>query len=171
MQFRVPQFLETEDKIVGPLTIRQFIYIGSAFLVSALFYAILATWLWAVLSVVLVVVAGGLAFVKINGQPMSKIFLAGASFYWKPQTYVWQEPGKVSRAIEERRSEGFSLERIVAGLSLKTARRYVETGSLPEEEHREIIQPTRKAKDILERYQVFQKITGEQRAAKRIDYR
>ena len=35
MQFQVPQFIETEDKVVGPLTLRQFMYIAGAGAASA----------------------------------------------------------------------------------------------------------------------------------------
>ncbi|MEK7608374.1 MAG: PrgI family protein [Patescibacteria group bacterium] len=171
MQFRVPQFLETEDKIVGPLTLRQFLYIGAAFVVISILYALVAMWLWAIISLFIVILAGALAFGKVNGQPMSKIILAGARFYWKPQTYVWQEPGQEISAATKSRGSSFSLERIMAGLALKTARHYVETGSLSEEEHQNIVQPSKKAKDVLERYQVLRKMTGEKRAARRIDYR
>ena len=50
MQFQVPQFTEAEDKIVGPLTLRQFIYIAAAGGVSVMLYFAVITWLWAFLS-------------------------------------------------------------------------------------------------------------------------
>ena len=46
MQFQVPQFIETEDKIVGPLTLRQFLYIGAAGLLSFLLFFVLKIWFW-----------------------------------------------------------------------------------------------------------------------------
>lgn len=171
MQFRVPQFLETEDKVIGPLTIKQFIYVVVAFMLSAVFYAILNTWLWVALSLVLLGAAAGLAFVKINGQPLSRIAVAGFNFYWKPQTYTWREPDQIEHAASPARGGRFSLERVMAGRALKTAWRFVQTGSVPEEEHGEIIRPQKRSMSSLERYQVFQKITGEQRAARRVDYR
>ena len=50
MQFQVPQFIETEDKIVGPFTLRQFIYVAGAGLGSVILYFSVATWLWLILT-------------------------------------------------------------------------------------------------------------------------
>ena len=41
MQFQVPQFIEVEDKIVGPLTFKQFIYLAGGGGVIAILYAFL----------------------------------------------------------------------------------------------------------------------------------
>src|SRR5665213_1936700 len=90
MQFQVPQFIETEDKIVGPLSLRQFAYIGGAFLLSALLYFSLQLWLCIIGSIILFSIAFALAFVKIEGRTFASVLLSAFNFYWKPQTYVWQ---------------------------------------------------------------------------------
>ena len=169
MQFQVPQFIEVEDKIVGPLTIKQFGYVAGAAGLSFLLFFTVATWLWFILSIVLFGAAVGLAFVKINGQPLIRIGLSAFSFYWQPQTYVWQpehpELPKTGLALQAF-AEGISLERIVSGLSLRNAWQSIQTGTktLAEQGHREF----KRAKD---RYEIIQKISGERRAAKRVDYR
>jgi len=45
MQFNVPQFIETEDKLIGPFTLKQFLYLaaGGALLVFAWYF--LRLWL------------------------------------------------------------------------------------------------------------------------------
>ena len=67
MQFQVPQFIETEDKIVGPFTLRQFMYVAGAGLGSAILYFTVATWLWLILTIVLLGGAVGVAFIKVGG--------------------------------------------------------------------------------------------------------
>ncbi len=171
MQFQVPQFIETEDKIVGPLSLRQFLYIGGATGISILLFFTLNMWLWLLLS--LVVVGGGvaLAMVKINGQSLVKVMLAAAQFYWKPQLYVWQPKNPTLPKNEETLSEeasrgGFSMENIIAGMALKSAWRQVQTGSRAAAEVAEV--GTRRAK---EKYEIIRRLTGERKAARRVDYR
>src|SRR3989344_1555139 len=166
MQFRVPQFIETEDKIVGPFSLRQFMYVGSAGGLSFILYFTVETFVWFILSLILVSLGLALAFVKINGQELLKVVLAGFKFYWKPQTYVWQPDHRPQEGARTER-EGFSLQNIVAGRALKTAWRYVQTGSVAEEESGKIL----KQKPGKERYQVFRRTTGKKRPAKHVIYR
>jgi hypothetical protein len=105
-------------------------------------------------------------------QPFSKIALAAMSFYWKPQTYVWQpDQPNIPKADHLGASSGISgespLERIVAGMALKSAWQEVQTGSksAPAEAAK------RSFAQMRERYEVFRRITGDRRAARRIDYR
>lgn len=171
MQFQVPQFIETEDKLVGPLTLRQFMYVGAAAGLSFLLFFTMPTWLWFILTVFLAGFAFALAFVKINGQSLVRVIFAAFRFFWQPQTYVWQpeHPGfrKDKAAMSEFTRPGFSLENIMAGLALKNTWGRLQTGTrkTTEGQGREV------AKKIAERYQIFERISGERRAARRIDYR
>ena len=170
MQFQVPQFIETEDKIVGPLTLRQFLYLAAAAGLSVILYFSVQLWLWAGFSFFLFGIGAGLAFIKVNGQPLVKVLASAAGFYFKPQTYVWQpehpELPKTASTLKSILGEGISLEKIVAGLSLKRAQEQVLTGTATSSE---------KAKRLFhqtkERYEIFQKVSGERHAARRIDYR
>jgi hypothetical protein len=165
--FQVPQFIDTEDKIVGPLTVRQFIYVCAALGLSAILFFSVPTPVWIILSILILGLAAALAFVKINGQPFIKILTSSLSFYWRPHTYVWQAeqmPSTMSRPEEERR-QGFSINNVVSGFALKSAWRSIQTGTTkkkPEEAA---------AVNAQERYQLFSHVTGEHTAAKRIDYR
>ena len=169
MQFQVPQFIEVEDKIVGPLTIKQFGYVAGAVGLSFFLFFTVSTWLWFIFSIILVGAAAGLAFVKINGQPLIRVGFSAFSFYWQPQTYVWQPEHpqmlKTGSALQAF-AQGISLERIVSGLSLKNAWQSVQTGTktIAQQGHREF----KRAKD---HYEIIQKISGERRAARRVDYR
>lgn len=90
MRFQVPQYIETEDKIIGPLTLRQFLYLAGAGAVSFVLYFILTFFFWIVLTVFAGAVAIALAFVKINGQPFIKILGAAVRFMSKPRLYLWK---------------------------------------------------------------------------------
>ncbi|MDE2100005.1 MAG: PrgI family protein [Patescibacteria group bacterium] len=91
MQFQVPQFIETEDKIIGPLTLRQFSYLAVAGLIVFFAFFVLQTWLWVFVLIIFGSLAATLAFIQINGRPMS-VFLVDAFFYmWEPHSYAYQE--------------------------------------------------------------------------------
>lgn len=168
MQFQVPQFIDTEDKVVGPFSLRQFIYVGIAGFISAIFYFFVQTWLFVIVAIILLGGAAVIAFIKINGQPLSKIINAAVSYYWNPQTYVWkaEEPsvaaaGMVRPAAHEG---GISLEAIAAGMALHKTWENLQTG-IKAPDHKEV------QKKISSRYQIFERPTGDRQAAKRVDYR
>lgn len=72
MQFPVPQFTEVEDKIIGPLTLKQFgIVFGAGVLVFLIYTISGKSLIAAIVSIVLFgFPALGIAFAKINGRPL-----------------------------------------------------------------------------------------------------
>lgn len=166
MQFQIPQFIETEDKIVGPLTMKQFMYIGVAAGISFILFFTLKTGVWLVLSIFILGFAAALAFVKINGRELIKVISAALHFYWQPQTYVWQseETGFSKNESLKISSRSSAIENIIRGMALKRAWQKLQTGS---KETR--IKPTVfESKEI---YQIIERRTGEREAARRVDYR
>lgn len=170
MQYQVPQFIETEDKVVGPFSIRQFAYVGVAALISGIAYFILQTWLFAIVALILIGGSLALSFVKINGRPLTKIATAAFNYYWKPQMYVW----KSERPVAQRHTAPTALrelpplESIVSGNSLHKSWENLQTGTPggQMESARQFIE-----KKMGERYQIFQRESGERAAARRVDYR
>lgn len=174
MQFQVPQFAETEDKIIGPLTLKQFFYIGAGGGVAMLSYFSLTSSAAIIISLFAIGISCVFAFIKINGQTFEKVFLAAARFYWNERIYVWQPKNpslpKTKENIKGEVSPGFSFEKIIAGLALKSALGYVETGSkagedVPKETDSPKIQESKQV------FQVVREISGARSVAKRVDYR
>lgn len=90
-KFVVPQFIDAEDKILGPITVRQFlICLGAAFAIF-LEYKILAFAYF----IVGVIFTGGLAavfaFLKINGQPFHIFFVNFLETTFRPSLRTWQK--------------------------------------------------------------------------------
>jgi hypothetical protein len=89
MQFQVPQFIEVEDRIFGPFTFRQFVYItggaGSAYLI----YRLLPVWLALPFMGGAVALAAALAFYEYNGRPFILAIEAGFHFIINPKLYLW----------------------------------------------------------------------------------
>jgi hypothetical protein len=89
MQFQVPQFIEVEDKIFGPLTFKQFVYIAGAAGISYMLWRVLPLFLSGPL--ILAFVGGGaaLAFFKYNGQPFILALEHGFYFLVRTKLYLW----------------------------------------------------------------------------------
>lgn len=90
-QFVVPQFIEVEDKIFGPITTRQFLILLAAGTMIFLAYRFGDLSLF----IFTVVVVGGfsamLAFVKVNGQNFHYFLLNIIQTLRKPSLRVWQK--------------------------------------------------------------------------------
>ncbi len=171
MQFQLPQFIETEDKIVGPLSIRQFAYVVAAAGFAAMLYFIINTVVWLFVAIPVVSIGIAFAFIKVNGRPFIGLVMAAAHFYWQPQTYVWQPEHpqiKKMEVVDPTTSFGLALERIAAGLALKTVWRQVQVGSKTTSPAETI---AKSLPQIKERYEIIQRQTGARQAARRVDYR
>lgn len=107
MQFQVPQFIEMEDKIFGPLTFKQFVYIAGGAGLSYLLWRILPFYL----AVPLIIAAGGfgaaLAFMQYNGRPFILAMEHGFYYLMRSKLYLWnnerREKNKFA-AIEKKSS-------------------------------------------------------------------
>ena len=94
MQFKVPQNIDLEDKIVGPLTLIQFLYIlGGGVTIYLLYFGLHAGFLFWLVSIPIAVIALALAFLKIQDQPLSYFIKAGLIFLSRPKTRVWRRQG------------------------------------------------------------------------------
>lgn len=89
--FTVPQFIDVEDKIFGPVTTRQFIILLTAGLFLFIAYKLADTALF----ITLLATVGGfalvLAFVKINGQPFHFFILNIIQTMRLPSRRVWKK--------------------------------------------------------------------------------
>jgi hypothetical protein len=91
MQFQVPQFIEFEDKIVGPLTLKQFGFLAIGAIACFLLFFSLTSAFAIMLSIPIMAIVLALAFVKIKGVPMPKYIVNFISFALKPQLYLWKK--------------------------------------------------------------------------------
>ena len=92
MQFQVPQNIDLEDKIIGPLTLIQFIYVLAGAVAVYLLYLSFGTELifW-VLGIPTGLIALAFAFFKVQDQPLSHFIKAGLIYLGRPKKRVWQK--------------------------------------------------------------------------------
>ncbi|OGH92816.1 MAG: hypothetical protein A2563_04060 [Candidatus Magasanikbacteria bacterium RIFOXYD1_FULL_40_23] len=88
-QFVVPQFIEVEDKIFGPITTRQFIILLVTGLVLFIIFKLADVTLFIFLAVLIGGSAVVVAFVKVNGQPFHYFLLNIVQTLRRPSRRVW----------------------------------------------------------------------------------
>lgn len=100
MQFSVPQFIDIEDKIIGPLTLKQFLYFLGAGGLIFLFYTFLTTPFLIVASIPIVGIALLLSFYKPNGRPFIVFLGAIMKYMTRPRLYLWKRTAE-NREVKE----------------------------------------------------------------------
>lgn len=104
MRYEVPQFIEVEDKVFGPLTIKQFLYLAGGAGVSYLFFVSLPIFFAVLFIIPTVAFALALAFYQINNRPFVQAIENGIGYFFSNKLYLWKkEPRKVvSEKTDER---------------------------------------------------------------------
>lgn len=90
-QYQVPQFIEVEDKIFGPLTLKQFIYLAGAGGLMLLCFTLLPL----LFALPLAGLAGGIgaafAFYKVNGRPLIVAAEHAFNYVLGNKLYLWKQ--------------------------------------------------------------------------------
>lgn len=95
-QYKVPQDVEAEDKLIGPFSFRQFIYLGVVALCAAVMFG-----LWQLFpGLIIVPLPFAVLFLVLalplrKDQPMETYLTAVIRFYLKPRKRLWQPEGSM----------------------------------------------------------------------------
>lgn len=103
MQFQVPQFIDIEDRIIGPLTLKQFLYLAGAGGVLFILFMLLESFLFIFVAPPIAGVALALAFVKVNGRDFLFYLASLINFFTKPRLYLWQRIPRETMPQKETR--------------------------------------------------------------------
>lgn len=98
-QYKVPQDVEADDKLLGPFSFRQFVYLLIAGVLIALAVGLFQIFpLLAIIPLPPVLLFAALALPLKKDQPMETYLAAVASYYLKPRNRVWT-PGQRESTI------------------------------------------------------------------------
>jgi len=111
-QYKVPQDVESEDKLIGPLSLRQFIYVVIGVVWAGLMFFILrptgnsdaAIVNYVIMAVVIIPITGFfllLGFGKRQEQSFEKYFVALVRFYFVPRVRIWDKDLSTVELIKE----------------------------------------------------------------------
>ena len=100
-QFQVPQFITVEDKVIGPLTVKQAIYVLGGGIIIILAHLIFVPILFFPIAFVVAAFAAALAFLKISDVPFPTIVKNGFSYYMHPHVYIWRKEDAKKAAAQK----------------------------------------------------------------------
>lgn len=178
MQFQVPQFIETEDKVVGPLSLRQFMYVGVSIGISSLLLFVAELWLWAILSVPIVGAGIGLAFMKVNGRPVAIYIKSLLQSIWAPSVYVFRPesqnkevplPKKAPKPVTTK-EPSHPTKPDFEGIKVLWQKMNTSKNAIPKRE-KALPAQGQSFSQFKERFESVRQVTGEGETAKRVDYR
>jgi hypothetical protein len=105
MQFVVPQFIDVESKIIGPITPKQFIIL----IVTAGFifitYKLADFTLFLIEGIIILLLGITIAFVKVNGQPIYYFILSLLNLVKKPLLRVWRREEEIVKDLKIKEKE------------------------------------------------------------------
>lgn len=97
MRASIPQFIDVEDKVVGPFTIKQFLWLLLGGGIAMVEYSIFTLGIFIVLAVPTIGFSAALAFAKVNGKPFYVYLASLAGFYSRPQERIWKRIAEVKK--------------------------------------------------------------------------
>ena len=114
--YKVPQDVEADDKLIGPFSFRQFIYLIIVALAMAIAWGLGQLFLpLAIIPLPIIIVFGALALPLRKDQPMEVYMAALLSFYLKPRKRIWEPDGleslieiTVPKTVEIQRTKDIS---------------------------------------------------------------
>ncbi len=102
MRYQVPQFIEVEDKLFGPLTLKQFIFVAGGAGLSVVFYLLIKPLILAFFFIAPVLgFALALAFLKVNNRPFIAVLESAFMFVINPKLYIWKHEQKPVAQIQK----------------------------------------------------------------------
>lgn len=138
MQFTIPQFIDIEDKIIGPVSTKQFIIFIIGTVLLFVFYKLLPFALFIPVAIFILILVGLFGFLRINGQPFNAFLLNFIQTMSHPRLMIWrkdQHPELVRDVAEDVVAEHPTPRKALASASrLSQLSLVVDTGGAYQEE-------------------------------------
>lgn len=114
--YKVPQDVEADDKLIGPFSFRQFIYLIIVVMAGALAWGLAQLFIaFAIIPLPIILFFGALALPLRKDQPMEIYMAAMVSYYLKPRNRRWDPEGvdtlieiSAPKTVEVRRTKDLS---------------------------------------------------------------
>jgi hypothetical protein len=101
MKFQVPQFIDIEDKIFGPLTIKQFIYIAGGGGLCFILFRFLPLFLVIPLGIAVIGFSLAMAFYQFNNKPLIYTLQSAFGYFFSSKLYLWKRKDEVPEKTKE----------------------------------------------------------------------
>ena len=127
MRFTVPQFIEHEAKIVGPLTFKQFTYVGIAAAICFMLYFSVPFSVFVLACIFIGGASIALAFLKIGGMSLPSVIGNFLKFKLAPKTYLWKKKQGTISILEKAKPKIKKEEETPLKIARKSKLKNVQT--------------------------------------------
>lgn len=102
MRFQVPQFIDIEDKIFGPFTFKQFVYLAGGAASGYALFKLLPIYISIFIAPPIVGLALALTFYKVNGKNFIDVLQAYFIYILKGKLFIWKQrkPEKLKKQVK-----------------------------------------------------------------------
>lgn len=101
MRYQVPQFIEIEDKIFGPLTIKQFLYVVGGTAIGFILWSTVPKVIALLVGPPIVIFFIALAFYKYNDRPLILTVESAINYFFSSKLYIWKKKQKTPKEISK----------------------------------------------------------------------
>lgn len=121
MLINVPQYIDIEDKVAGPLTMKQLGWMILLGIILLVLWNVLPFMGFVIIGFPIAIFFVALAFFKPYGQPMPDFLWHGLMFFFKPKVYIWKRaPQNIITIPQKARAvQQFTQEKHLNEQSLK----------------------------------------------------
>jgi len=125
MRFQVPQFIEVEDKIFGPMTLKQFIFIAGGAGLSFIIYIFVNNLIISIVPIVIIMtISAALGFYKVNNRPLINVAESAFKYFFGNKLYIWKKeekprPSDTTTAVKDAKSYASIMVPKIADSKLK----------------------------------------------------
>jgi hypothetical protein len=134
--FSVPQFIDVESKIIGPITTRQFLIMMVAGMICFILYKTLYFTYFVIFGFIVIGIFGMVAFLRVNGMPFHYFFLNLMQTLKRARLRIWakEEISGLPKEVKKKEEERFVPKPPLSGERLSTLTLIVNTGGAYKEE-------------------------------------
>ena len=101
MRYQTPQFIEEDEKLFGPLTFKQFVYLVGGLGVSVVIYRILPSFIAILVIIPILMLSFALAFYRVNDRPFIVTLEAAFYFLFSNRLYTYKKTNKPIKQVQE----------------------------------------------------------------------
>lgn len=109
MRFEVPQFVDVEDKIFGPFTWKQFVYLAGGAGAAFIIFITMPFFFFVLFGGPLIAFSLALAFYKVNNRPLSYMIEAVFTFFTSGKQYRWRKERVKEAVATPKQAPDFSV--------------------------------------------------------------
>lgn len=129
MLISVPQYIDIEDKVAGPLTAKQLgwmILLGISLLIM---WNMFSKSLFFIIAIPLTILLIAMAFYKPYGQPLGSFIIFGILYFFRPKIYFWKRTTQKMNSGGQKKQvvENQLVDKKITSESLRNLARFVDS--------------------------------------------